>query len=153
MSVYTLICSVISLVFPIHSLSYCLLSPYHPPPHCPVPSVTNDSIMIPTCISVFPLYTILTPTPTAAFQVLGASGYAYLRVLSPPPSPTPGSTLFPIPSALHVLRCCWPNSAIIFYGRIPWTEEPGGLQSMGSARNQTQLRLMLSLFHSLWAHD
>ena len=24
--------------------------------------------------------------------------------------------------------------------RIPWIEEPGGLQSMGSARNQTQLR-------------
>ena len=24
--------------------------------------------------------------------------------------------------------------------RIPWTEEPGGLQSMGSQKNQTRLR-------------
>ena len=40
-SVYTLICSIILLVFPIYSLSYCLLSPYHPPLHCPVSSVSS----------------------------------------------------------------------------------------------------------------
>ena len=32
----------------------------------------------------------------------------------------------------------------ILDGRIPWTEEPGGLQSMGSQKSQTQL--------SVWAH-
>ena len=29
--------------------------------------------------------------------------------------------------------------------RIPWTEEPGGLQSMGSQESQTRLILSLSL--------
>ena len=30
-------------------------------------------------------------------------------------------------------------SSSILAGRIPWTEEPGGLQSMGVAKSQTQL--------------
>ena len=32
------------------------------------------------------------------------------------------------------------HSSILAW-RIPWTEEPGGLQSMGSQKSQTQLSL------------
>ena len=32
------------------------------------------------------------------------------------------------------------NHSTILAWEIPWTEEPGGLQSMGSQKSQTQLR-------------
>ena len=35
----------------------------------------------------------------------------------------------------------------ILVWRIPWTEEPGGLQSMGSQESDRTQRLTLSLFH------
>ena len=31
------------------------------------------------------------------------------------------------------------NHSSVLAWRIPWTEEPGGLQSMGSQKSQTQL--------------
>ena len=38
------------------------------------------------------------------------------------------------------------HSSILSW-RIPWTEEPGGLQSMGSQESDRTQRLTLSLFH------
>ena len=32
-----------------------------------------------------------------------------------------------------------PTHSSIFTWKIPWTEEPGGLQSMGVAKSETQL--------------
>jgi len=40
-------------------------------------------------------------------------------------------------------------SSSILAWRIPWTEEPGGLQSMGVAKSQTRL----SDFHFKWLID
>ena len=34
----------------------------------------------------------------------------------------------------------WQPTPILLTWRIPWTEEPGGLQSMGSQKNQTWLK-------------
>ena len=37
------------------------------------------------------------------------------------------------------------HSSILAW-EILWTEEPGGLQSMGSKKNQTQLQMLASIF-------
>ena len=37
----------------------------------------------------------------------------------------------------------------IFAWRVPWTEEPGGLQSMGSKRDQTERLITHSLMEDL----
>ena len=37
------------------------------------------------------------------------------------------------------------HSSILAW-RIPWTEEPGGLQSMGSQKSQTQLNTISSIY-------
>ena len=37
------------------------------------------------------------------------------------------------------LRRKWPPTPVVLPGKIPWTEEPGRLQSMGSQKSQTQL--------------
>ena len=39
-----------------------------------------------------------------------------------------------------------PHSSTLAW-KIPWMEEPGGLQSMGSAKSQTQLRDFTFTFH------
>ena len=39
-----------------------------------------------------------------------------------------------------------PHSSTLAW-KIPWTEEPGGLQSMGSQRSQTQLSDFTFTFH------
>ena len=36
----------------------------------------------------------------------------------------------------------------ILAGRIPWTEEPGGLQSMGVSKTQTQLKRLSTHIHT-----
>ena len=41
------------------------------------------------------------------------------------------------------------HSSILAW-RIPWTEEPGGLQFMGSQKSQTQLSDLHFHFGSLW---
>ena len=33
----------------------------------------------------------------------------------------------------------WQPTAVVLPGKIPWTEEPGRLHSMGSQKSQTQL--------------
>ena len=37
-------------------------------------------------------------------------------------------------------RRAWQPTPVFLPGKSPWTEEPGGLQSMEVAKNQTQLR-------------
>ena len=39
-----------------------------------------------------------------------------------------------------------PHSSTLAW-KIPWTEEPGGLQSMGSAKNRTRLNDFTFSFH------
>ena len=60
--------------------------------------------------------------------------------------------LVPLPSSAHLVPCIWgvvmpPHSSALAW-RIPWTEEPGGLQSMGSlgVRHDWATSLSLSLF-------
>ena len=43
-----------------------------------------------------------------------------------------------------------PTYSNILAWRIPWTEEPGKLQFMGSTKSQTTLRLTLSLSKGLY---
>ena len=39
-----------------------------------------------------------------------------------------------------------PHSSTLAW-RVPWTEEPGGLQSMGPAKSRTRLRDFIFIFH------
>ena len=45
-----------------------------------------------------------------------------------------------------VFYCCHTNYQKLFAWKIPWTEEPGGLQSMGSLRVGHDWATSLSLF-------
>ena len=44
------------------------------------------------------------------------------------------------------------HSSILAW-RIPWVEEPGVLESMGSQESDTTEKLTLSLFHSIYFTD
>ena len=46
------------------------------------------------------------------------------------------------------------HSSVLVW-RIPWTEEPGGLQSMGSQKNRTQLKRlsMPACTHNILVYD
>ena len=46
----------------------------------------------------------------------------------------------------HLEKATAPHSSILAW-KIPWTEEPGRLQSMGSAKSQTRLSDFTFTFH------
>ena len=54
---------------------------------------------------------------------------------------TPGFHHYPssIFKELESRRKQWQPTAVLLLGKIPWTEGPGGLQSMGSLRSRIRL--------------
>ena len=53
---------------------------------------------------------------------------------------------FKIHCKATVIKIVWNYSSTLAW-RIPWTEEPGGLQSMGLQKSQTRLTNFTFIFH------
>ena len=64
-----------------------------------------------------------------------------------PPAPVPPSIrVFSNESTLRTVKAMAPHSSTLAW-KIPWTEEPGRLQSMGSLKSQTRLSDFTFTFH------
>ena len=103
-------------------------------------SETSTSIIPPHCLN-FQLHEVL---------ILLLSFFSHFSILAALSLGFPGGSVvknLPAKQGAQIWSLCWENplekemathSSILTW-RIPWTEEPGGLQSTGLQKNQTQL--------------
>ena len=73
------------------------------------------------------------------YTVTGASQVA-LVVKNPPANQCRRCRFNPFPVGKILWRRAWQPTPVFLTWRIPWTEEPGGLQSIGLHRVGTQLK-------------